>query len=210
MDESALTNNFKTKKDGSFAYAKESSLQLNKEVTAGNTTNTTFDRIYRYYHTNKARVELSDYEKQIRERWEKAWFLLCRHRTRKQVADLLEKLFSIEKSTAYDDVRFAMMLFTNPKEDTKEAKRAIAETWAVNGANKCWKDGDMDGYYKFMKEYKDINQLNVPDDDGTLEKLLKESQATQIILVSSMDELKKQSENLRDGIVDVEHEDLSE
>jgi len=108
-----------------------------------------FDRIYKYYHNNKTRIELTAEEIGIRERWEKAWFLLCRHRTRKQVVELLVKLFNVSQAVAYDDVRHCMNLFSNPQEDMKAAKRTIAETMALNGADRCWKSNDMEGYYKF-------------------------------------------------------------
>ena len=169
------------------------------------TTDTTFDRIYKYYHSNKTRVELTAEENAIRERWEKAWFLLCRHRTRKQVVDLMVKLYNISQRLAYDDVRFCMDLFSNPQEDTKEAKRTIAETMALNGANKSWKEGDMEGYYKFLKAYSDINQLESDQSNG-IGDLLKKIKPHQVIIVSSDAELEAQANVLQaDLIKDITH-----
>src|SRR4051812_20377937 len=94
---------------------------------ANKTNDSTFDRIYKYYHNSKTRIELTEDEKRISQRWEKAWYLLCRYRTKKQVVDFICREFKIEKSVAYDDVRKACMLISNPQDDTKDAKRAIAE-----------------------------------------------------------------------------------
>lgn len=190
-----------------YVYPKESSGELTRELKASNTKDSMFDRIYRYYHNNKSRVVLTAEEHDIRERWEKAWFLLCRHRTRRQVADLLEKIFSIGKSVAYDDIRNAMMLFSNPQEDVKAAKRAIHENMVLQGADRCWKNGDMDGYYKFTKEYREGNNLD-NDDDDKLGELLKKLKPAQIIIFSNARELEDQANEMQQELTnDVEYKD---
>jgi hypothetical protein len=172
---------------------------------AKRTNDTTFDRIYKYYHNNKTRVELTAEEHAIRERWEKTWLLMCRHRTRKQAVDLLVKLFNISQATAFDDVRHAMMLFSNPAEDLKPAKRAIAETMALNGADRCWKNGDMEGYYKFTKLYQEVNQLD-NEKDNDVGDLLKKLKPHQVIIVSSEAELEAQANKLQEDLIkDIDH-----
>jgi hypothetical protein len=172
---------------------------------AKKTADSTFDRIYKYYHSNKTRIELTDEEIRIRERWEKAWLLLCRNRTQKQVVELIEKLFNVKKSVAYDDVRNAMMLFSNPQNDLKDAKRAIAETMALHGANTCMKKGDMDGYYKFLKAYQEINRLDAKEDD-IVPDMMKKLKPAAIIIVSSPAELEAQANAMQQDLIeDIEH-----
>lgn len=176
---------------------------------ANKTKDSTFDRIYKYYHNDKTRIELSDEESRIRDRWEKAWLLLSRHRTQKAVVDLIERLFTISKSVAYDDVRKAMMLFGNPQPEVKEAKRAIAETMALQGAEKCWKESNMDGYHRFVKLYMELNKLDVQEDD--ISALLKKLKPTQVLIVASKADLEEEAEKLRQELVqDVEHTEVNE
>jgi hypothetical protein len=165
----------------------------------------TADRIYKYYHS-KSRVELTVEEHAIRERWEKAWFLLCRHRTQKEVVGMIEKLFNVGKSIAYDDVRNAMMLFGNPQLDMKDAKRAIAESMCLRGARKAWRDKDLDLYHKFLKEYRELNGLNEETTDETLVAMVKKFKPHQVVLVSSMKSLEEEAQKLQDELTqDIEH-----
>jgi hypothetical protein len=174
---------------------------------ANKTKDSTFDRIYKYYHSEKSRVELTKIETDIRERLEKAWLLLCRHRTRKQVAEIIEKLFKVSRSVAYDDIRNAMMLFSNPQEDLKDAKRAIHEEMALRGADRCWKNNDMDGYWKFVKEYREVNNLTGEGSDA-IGDLLKNLKPLQIIIVASQKELENEARALQEELThDVEYED---
>jgi hypothetical protein len=174
---------------------------------AKKTKDSTFDKIYKYYHSDKTRIELDDEEHRIRERWEKAWLLLCRHRTRKQVVDLMERLFHIEKSVAYDDVRKAMDLFSDPSNDIKEAKRMIAEDAYLKGAAKAWKAGNLEMHLKYMKEYSDINRLTQDADQGSeLAELVKKMKPTQIIITGSTDQFYEEARQMQEQLTkDVEH-----
>lgn len=176
---------------------------------AQKTNDSTFDRIYKFYHNDKSRVELKEDEKVIAQRWEKAWFLLVHHRTKKQAADMLSHLFSISKSVAYDDVRNAMILFTDPSTDLKEAKRAIAETALLQGAAKAWKTGDLEMHHKYMKEYSDINGLKENSQDGALANIIKNLKPAQVIIVANQKELDDEINNLQQEItMDMPHTDV--
>lgn len=172
--------------------------QLPRE--ARKTADSTFDRIWKYYHVAKTRIELTEEENRLRERWEKAWFLRCRYRTKKQVADLLCRLFNIEKSVAYDDVNKATMLFTDPQADTKDAKRAIAESALLQGANKAWLAGDLEMHMRYMKEFSEIHGLKNNDGDMNLAEMMKKLKPHQIIIVTSQAELEAQANALREEI----------
>lgn len=167
---------------------------------AKKTNDSTFDRIYKYYRNNKTRIELADEEKVILERWEKSWLLLCRHRTRKQVAEITQKLFKVGRAVAYDDIRNAMMLFSDPLNDLKDAKRAIHEEMVLRGADRCWKKGDMDGYWKFTKEYREVNSLGNDDNANGVADLLKKLVPQQVIIVADPDELKSMASKIQEEL----------
>ena len=181
--------------------------------SANRTGDSTFTRIWKYYHDQKTRLVLSDKEEVIRQRIEKAWFLLCSHRTRKQVSELLVKLYGISIRQGWQDVAAAMNLFSNPQEEgLKEAKRAIAETNALRGMQRCWKSGDMDGYLKFQQEYNKINDLYTPREEDSLAKFLKNFKPHTIVINTSPDDLKKQAEELakqfENGTLDISHDEV--
>jgi hypothetical protein len=164
---------------------------------ANKTNDSIFERIWKYYH--KTRVELTPREEQIRARWEIAWRLLTYNNIKKDVANKLEKMYGIQKSLAYNDIKHAMRLFGDPSSDTKEAKRAIAETMVLRAAKRCWKNDDMDGYNKFLQKYIDINGLTLMEDDKMKEKL-KNLKPTVLVFVTSQEQLKKQADELMQDI----------
>lgn len=155
-----------------------------------------FDRIYKYLHS-KSRVELTPREQERFERWEKAWYLLCRHRTSKQVSEILVKLFNVSRATAYDDVRSAMMLFSDPREDFKAAKRAIAEDAFLKGADKAWKEGNLEMHMKYMSKYAEINGLMNTDSDTAWADMLKQFKPTQVVLNFKDEDLMAEAERMR-------------
>lgn len=167
---------------------------------ANKSTDSQFDRIYKYFHS-KSRVELTPEEQLVMTRWEKAWLLLCRHRTRNAVADLMQKLFNVSKGTAYDDIRNAMMMFSDPREDMKAAKKAIVEEALLRGADSAWKKGNLDMHMKYMKEYAEINGLKEGHDaDGGLAELIKKFKAVRVMIDYKIDDVKEEAEKMRDTL----------
>ncbi len=177
---------------------------------AKKTNDSTFDRIYKSIHNSKTRIELTSKEEDILVRWEKAWLLLCRHRTRKQVTELLTKLFNVERSVAYDDVRNACMLFSDPKDDLKDAKRAIAEDALLKGADKAWKTGNLDAHLKYIKEYTEINRLK-EDAGADMSELMKNLKPTVINIIATKGDLESMASKLQEELIrDIEHIELNE
>lgn len=167
---------------------------------------TTFDRIWKYYHDSKKKIVLTHEQEHIRERWEKAWFLLFRNRSQKQVVDLMEKLFKISKATAYDDVRQAMALFSNPQEQMKNAKRLIAEEGILRTIKLAEKSGDLEAANKGWDKYIKLNQLDKPD-VADAEKMRKQVPA-QVIIVAKETELKKMVQDMQEKLADdIEYEE---
>ncbi|HEY3403905.1 MAG TPA: hypothetical protein VGK59_10990 [Ohtaekwangia sp.] len=174
--------------------------------SANKTADSKVDRIYKYYHDRKTRIELTEYEEKIRERVEKCWFLLCASNTRKQTADKICKIFSVSQATAYDDIANAMLLFGSPGEGMKDAKRAILESMALKGAKKAWRIGDLFMYEKFLDKYAKANQLDTPEaeDMSKLKKLLK---PTQVVIVSDPAVLEKKIAEIQEKVAqDIDHE----
>jgi hypothetical protein len=168
-----------------------------------------FDRVYKFYHNSKTRIELTAEEESIRERWEKAWFLMCRGRTIKACADITCRLFNISQATAYDDARKAQMLFGDPRNDLKDAKRRIIEQQLQNGANKAWNKGDLDMHLKYLKEIAEIRGLKEPDADNNLADLMKKLVPTQINILGSMEDLNALAQSMREQITkDISFEEV--
>jgi len=194
--------------------AKKSALVATKQKlptrAANKTKDSTFDRVYAFYHS-KSRVELKPDEHATRERWEKAWHILTSHRTIKKTVEIIERICHVSKSTAYDDVRNAMLLFGNPVEGMKQAKRAILETALIEGAQKAWKRGDLEAHLKYMKEYKEVNGLHLQEGDG-MKELLKDLKPHTIVFVASEEQLKQQADQLLKNVpaIDTDYEDLSD
>lgn len=178
---------------------------------ARKTKDSTMDRIWKYYHDKKRQQNLTEDEHKVRERWEKAWFLLCSHKNMKDASEEIEKMFNVKRSVAYDDVRNAMLLFGDPRNDMKDAKRALAESMVLKGLEKAWAEGDLEVYYRFVKEYKEINQLNVAE-DGRLAEILRKMRPTTVVFVASKEQLERQAQELMKNVptVDVDYEDADE
>jgi hypothetical protein len=175
---------------------------------AKKTADSTFDRIYKYFFNSKTRIELSVEEQRISERWERAWLFLCRHRTRKQVADLLMRQFNVSKSLAFDDVKNAMHLFGEPQEGQKNAKRAIAEDAILKGMDRAWKMGDMKMHEKYTQQYIELNGLK-NEDVANIEDMIRKLIPPAVTLVTNMEVLKAAAKKIQDDLVqDIPYEDI--
>jgi hypothetical protein len=178
---------------------------------ARKTKDSTMDRIWKYYHDKKRITVLDPDEERIRERIEKAWFLLCNHKGTKEATEALEKLFGIKRSVAYDDVRNAMMLFGDPRVDMKDAKRAIAETVIMRGAEKAWEAGNLEMHHKYMKLYSDINMLTAKDDDRMADALRK-MRPVAVVFVAERSQLEQQAADLMKDVPaeDTDYEEVKD
>jgi len=178
----------------------QSALTVNKSDMpreARKTNESTFDRIWNYYHS-KSSILLKDKENEIRERWEKAWYILTEHRNRKETVELIQRLFHIEKWQAYDDVKNAQLLFGDPGPQFKEAQRAMVETFILKAMKKAFKSGNMDAYEKLIGRYMKNAGLEV-DDDSAMENKLKAIRATTFFFTAD-EELKEKAKNLMSNI----------
>ena len=69
----------------------------------------------------------------------------------------------------------------------------------------------METYYRFVKEYKEINQLNIAE-DGRMAEILRKMRPTTVVFVASKDQLERQAQELMKDVpaVDVPYEDADE
>lgn len=163
-----------------------------------------FDRIWRFLFLPNSRIELTEHESKVHERWDFAWRMLIAMYTRKQLVNAIIKKYGVSKRCAYDDVKFSMMLFGDGKEQNKAAKKLIAEEWIVRGIKKAWDEEDMDAYDKLISRYTKLNGL----DEEHAENPLKDLKPNTIVIVSNMEQLQQEAEALqREITVDVPHED---
>jgi hypothetical protein len=167
---------------------------------AKKSADSTFDRIWKYYHDSKKVTKLSNTEEKIRERWEKAWFLLFEKNSQKEVAELLAGIFAISTATAFADVRNAISLFSNPQQNMKAAKRLIAEEGILKIIRLAEEGGDYDTAQKAWDKYIKLNQLDKPD-VADAEKMRTQVPA-QVIIVAKESELKKMVQDMQEKLAD--------
>jgi len=181
-----------------------------KPLEMRKTNESTFERIYKWYHSSTSRIQLSDEEENIRNRWEKAWYIMCdKLRTKKQTVDLIKRLYNVSKSVAYDDVRNAENLFGEPGNASKDAKRRIAEHQFLEGAKRALRAGDLEMHERYMNRFAEINGLKDQESENQLAGLLKELKANTIVVVSDPQALQAQAQKLQEELtVDVPHTEL--
>lgn len=174
---------------------------------ARKTSDSVFDRIYKFYFNKKTTIALTREEEAVRERWDFAWKMLAGMYTKRQVVEGVIQKFDVRKSIAYDDVTNCMMLFGDPRNANKDAKRALAEEWIIKGIKKAWDDQDLDAYERLIGKFNKINQLEEENTDG-LADLLKNLRPTQIVIVAKRDDLNKEIEALQKEVtLDINHDE---
>jgi hypothetical protein len=181
---------------------------MSKELRQANkTADSVFDRIYKFHHSSKSKVELTAEEKGICERWEKAWLLLTTANPDKKVADELKNIYDISISTAYDDLRHAKMLYGDPRIATKQMSRSIAASMALTKHKEADERGDHDMAERYFNRWLEITGVkDHSDGNGSIEEMMKKFKAHQIVIVSKMKDLQAEAEKLREQItIDIPH-----
>lgn len=168
-----------------------------------------FERIYKFFF-EKANVELTEEDEGYRERLERAWMLLTSLKTNKAVADDLQKTFKVSRAESYYNVRDAMNLFGNPQMQYKDAKRAIAETQYLWGAEKAKEKNDLEMHAKYMDLYSKLNGLNEPEAGTGIEDLVKKFKPVQIVIVAKREDLEAEIKAIQDEVIDIAHKDVED
>jgi hypothetical protein len=181
--------------------------------SANRITDSTFDRIWKFYF-EKTDIELKEKEEEIRQRLVNIWDLLGDILTdRKAVAAHVkwceDKGYKVKERVAYEDLRYAKMLFGDRRLQSKSAQRAIMSELLMNRINARLKNRKLDqGAYivegeikgdvddevllKLIKEYNELNGLKDLDASSSSSR-----PAININFNSDPETLKKQIDELR-------------
>lgn len=165
---------------------------------ARRTADTTFDRIYKSYF-GKLRIELTEKETEIRDRWDFGFRMMCQAHTDRDIVILMMKKFGIAKPTAYDDIKNIQALFGDQKQANKEFKRLKAEHWIQRGIKKAWKNDKLLSYERLIGRYTKINGLEL-EPGNELADLVKKLKPHSITFVLDPEALKKQAKELMEDV----------
>ena len=156
-----------------------------------------FDRIWRYYYDKKFTIQLSDFEKQLVDRWEFAWQMRRGMNTKTKIARMMQKKFGISQPTALGDITNAQNLYGgDPTVANKEAKREIASEWILMGLQRAWKTGDLEMHQRYLLRYAKLHDLENHSDNG-LAALVKKLEPIVINISADPEVLKKRVEEMR-------------
>lgn len=161
--------------------------------SANRINDSTFDRIWKFYY-EKSEIELKEKEEEIRSRLVNIWGHLGDILTdRKAVAAHIkwcqDKGYRIKERTAYEDLRYARMLFGDRSKQSKAAQRAIVNEWLIWGINKAKDENSLKAFAMLIRRYNALNglegdqtgssarppiQINFNSDPETLKKKIEE------------------------------------
>ena len=165
--------------------------------SANRATDSTFDRLWKYYYDKHA-VQLSEKEEEIRKRLVNIWDLLSdiltdRQAIRAHVQWCEDNGYHITERWAQEDLRLAKMLFGDRKVQIKSAKRAITGEWLMKAIQYAWEKKDLDSYANLILRYNKLFGLESDTDSESIA----ERQAIQITFSSDPETLKKEMQDLR-------------
>ena len=125
-----------------------------------------FDRIQDYYLHGS---ELNETDKEICERWEAAFALLCESKTKREAIIKHHKTANVAESMAYIDMRNAELIFAPLKKYTKEFLRLITIESARQDIARC------EEMYKKLPKKADVYKWRVvmQEKDRAEQRLIK-------------------------------------
>jgi len=132
--------------------------------SADRVNDTTFERIWKFYYDNKNSITLKPKEEEIRTRLINIWGHLADILTdRKAVLAHMkwceENGYSVKESIAYEDLKYAKMLFGDRNKQSKAAQRAISSEILLNAIHDCVKKKKHMSAARLIKEYNELNDL---------------------------------------------------
>jgi len=166
---------------------------------AGRVSDSTFERIYKYYFDRRP-IKLHPSEEKIRERWDTAWRLMTKFNTRANVVRKLTEEFSVHRQTAYNDIKSALKLFGDPEDQLKAAHKSLLHEYIVKGLKKAYKSDDLKAYEKMLLRYARLHGLDKDVSGVDYSKL----QPVTIVFGSNEEDLKKQADDLMSDVPNTE------
>ena len=137
---------------------------------------THFENILAYFLDDQLPEEdklsrLSDYEQDLKKRWETAFMSMLEFRSVEDTVKRLVNLFDISKATAYRDIQNTEMLFGSFKRYDKEAWRYISIERKHKLYQLALKDKNLELAFKIDSEIDKIIGLDKDDPVVNLEKI---------------------------------------
>lgn len=169
----------------------------------------TFDRIWKYYYLTDKRVELSEKVEAIRQRWEMAWLMDCTLLNKYKIAKRLAKKYDITERQGFKDITNARLLFSDPTQNNKDAKRAIMSNLLETVIRKAVAKGEFKAVDKLILRYDKINGLSIEKEDGMAE-FMKNKKAAVFVFSADPETLKKQAAEMIEDVKDTEYEEVDE
>lgn len=113
-------------------------------IVVKNKKETTLDKIRKYYLSGQDSVVLSENQNEIRIRIYMAWNLLINYHSKEQAIKTLmnDPVIKASRAQAYRYVNDSMMVFGNPQQNQKEAKRYLIEEDLMRLQQRAIKAGD--------------------------------------------------------------------
>lgn len=163
--------------------------------SANRVNDSTFERIWKFYY-EKTEIELKEKEEEIRTRLVNIWGHLADILTDRQavlahVKWCEDQGYRIKERTAYEDLRYAKMLFGDRTKQTKAAQKAMVNEWLIWGINKAKNDGSLKAFALLIRRYNALNGLE-GDESGQGSR-----PAININFSADPEILKKQIEEMR-------------
>jgi hypothetical protein len=125
---------------------------------------TTFEKIKAFLLGDK--IELSNTEKLISERWTAAFTLQLENSySDREVCKLLVQSFDYSEPQAYRDIRNARDLFGDVRKSAKEGLRYLITQWAIEMFNAAKKENDFRGMDRALLRMTRVNNLDMEDVD---------------------------------------------
>jgi len=167
---------------------------------------TTFDRIWKFYFNTKTRIDLTEKEEEIRQRWEYVWTLSTDIMTRREIVLQLRSTYQITERQAYEDIINAWNLFGNPQDQVRKARREILSDILLKAMNKADKDSEYKALEKLALRYSRINGLDIDNKNDQLADFIKGLKPHTIIITGDPKSLQREADELMEGVEDIDSE----
>lgn len=182
--------------------------------SANRVNQSTFERICKFYYEQSTKIELKPKEEEIRIRLHNIWNLLGDILTDRQavlahIQWCKDEGYNIKESIAYEDLRFAKMLFGDKNKQDKTAQRAIMSEILLKQIKIATDKKKLLSLARLVKEFNELNDLK---NHGTGPR---EWKPIVVVFDSDPETLKKQAAELRRkaeaaNAEDINHEDLND
>lgn len=163
---------------------------------------TRLDRFYKHYFTNDV-IVLTEEDQRIMERWEFAWKKIGNINTKAQVVRSLMKVYKVDRKTAYRYINSAMMLFGDPQDQLREAKRAISSEWNIKLLKKAIKAEDYKAAEKLLLRFNRLHGLDKDSENG-MATIMKNLKPHTIIIQGDPKSLEAEANKLMEDVEEAE------